>query len=71
MSTRIYVGGKEVDPIDELYSQWDGRPLTSKEMAEATGINESTIRATYRRAFKKLRQIASPAVLEYAGVDDD
>jgi len=71
MNSRIYIDGHAIDPIDTAFEQWDGLPKTSREIAEAAGMNESTVRQLVLRAYRKMRENASPAVLEYAEVDDE
>ena len=66
MNSRIYIDGHEVDPLDEVYRNWDGRPMTSREIAEKAGLNESTVRQLCLRAYNKIRAQATPELLEYA-----
>jgi len=51
-----YKRSEEIDAcIDRAYAQWDGRELSPLEIAEMSGIDPSTVKATIRTAFRKLR----------------
>ena len=67
MNSRNYIDAHAVDPIDKVWEEWDGLPMTSSEIAEKAGINESTVRAISCKAFRKIRdKLSTPELLEYA-----
>lgn len=66
MNSRIYIDGRAVDPIDKVWEEWDGLPMTSQEIADKAGINESTVRAISCKAFRKIRdKLSTPELMEY------
>ena len=45
-----------VDPIDRAFADWDGLPMTNREIARKAGVDERTIRTIIARAYRKLRK---------------